>query len=77
MSNEIYDLLVGHEVGHALFTPTDSERLKKAYKETSKHCINILEDARIERLVKNRYPGLRKQFFSGYKQLVEKDFFGL
>ena len=77
MPNHLYDLLVGHEVGHALFTPTSEERLKKAYKKTSKACINILEDARIEKLVKKRYPGLRKQFFSGYSHLVEKDFFGL
>ena len=77
MPNHLYDLLVGHEVGHALFTPTNTERLQKAYQKTSKACVNILEDARIERLVKNRYPGLRKQFFAGYKHLVEKDFFGL
>jgi len=77
MPNHLYDLLVGHEVGHALFTPTSEERLKKAYKKTSKACINILEDARIEKLIKKRYPGLRKQFFSGYQHLIEKDFFGL
>ena len=77
MPNHLYDLLVGHEVGHALFTPTSQERLVKAYKKTSKACINIIEDARIEKLVKKRYPGLRKQFFSGYQHLVEQDFFGL
>jgi len=77
MPNHLYDLLVGHEVGHALFTPTNTDRLKKAYDKTSKSCINILEDARIEKLVKKRYPGLRKQFFTGYQHLVEKDFFGL
>ena len=77
MPNHLYDLLVGHEVGHALFTPTSEQRLKKAYKKTSKACINILEDARIEKLVKKRYPGLRKQFFSGYSHLVDNDFFGL
>ena len=70
MPNHLYDLLVGHEVGHALFTPTNVERLQKAYKKTSKACINIIEDARIEALVKRRYPGLRKQFFKGYKLLV-------
>ena len=77
MPDHLYDLLVGHEVGHALFTPTSLERLQKAYKKTSKACINIIEDARIEALVKKRYPGLRKQFFKGYNHLVEKDFFGL
>ena len=77
MPDHLYDLLVGHEVGHALFTPTNIERVQKAYKKSSKSCVNIIEDARIEKLVKNRYPGLRKRFFSGYKHLVEKDFFGL
>ena len=77
MPDHLYDLLVGHEVGHALFTPTNLERVQKAYKKSSKSCVNIIEDARIEKLVKNRYPGLRKQFFSGYKHLVEKDFFGI
>lgn len=77
MPNHLYDLLVGHEVGHALFTPSSQDRLTKAYKKTSKACVNILEDARIEKLVKNRYPGLRKQFFSGYQHLIEKDFFGI
>ena len=77
MPDHLYDLLVGHEVGHALFTPTNLERVQKAYKKSSKSCVNIIEDARIEKLVKNRYPGLRKPFFSGYKHLVEKDFFGL
>ena len=77
MPDNLYDLLVGHEVGHALFTPTSQDRLVKAYKKTSKACINILEDARIEKLVKKKYPGLRKPFFSGYQHLIEKDFFGL
>ena len=63
MPNHLYDLLLGHEVGHALFTPTDTDRLKKINKETSKDCVNVIEDARIEKLVKNKYPGLRKQFY--------------
>ena len=77
MPDHVYDLLVGHEVGHALFTPSNLPRVEKAYKKSSKSCVNIVEDARIERMIKNRYPGLRKQFFNGYKHLIEKDFFGL
>ena len=77
MPNHLYDLLVGHEVGHALYTPADEKTLKNIIKKTSKHCVNIVEDARIESLMKRRYPGLVKQFFTGYKHLVEKDFFGL
>ena len=77
MPNHLYDLLVGHEVGHALFTPNDEEKLTKLIKKSSKHCVNVVEDARIEALMKRKYPGLRKQFYKGYSHLVEKDFFGL
>ena len=77
MPNHLYDLLVGHEVGHALYTPADEETLKTIIQKTSKHCVNVVEDARIEALMKRRYPGLVKQFFTGYKHLIEKDFFGL
>ena len=75
--NYLYDLFVGHEVGHALFTPTNPERLKKIIDKTSKDCVNVIEDARIEALIKRRYPGLKKQFFNGYNNLIERDFFGL
>ena len=38
---------------------------------------NITEDARIEKLMKRKYPGLRKSFYNGYQELSEKDFFDL
>jgi hypothetical protein len=70
-SNTVYDLLVGHEVGHALYTPNeDCSGVSKAF-------VNILEDARIERMMKVTYPGLRKSFFEGYKELWNMDFFGV
>ena len=75
--NHLYDLFVGHEVGHALFTPTSPKRLKKIIEKTSKDCVNVIEDARIEALIKRRYPGLKKQFFNGYNNLIKRDFFGL
>ena len=70
-SNTVYDLLVGHEVGHALYTPADD------WGDTPKAFINVLEDARIEKLMKRTYPGLRKSFFDGYKELWDQDFFGV
>jgi hypothetical protein len=39
--------------------------------------MNILEDVRIEKLIKRKYPGLRKRMNEGYKQLNDKDFFGV
>ena len=70
-SSTVYDLLVGHEVGHALYTPNED------YDGASKAFINVLEDARIERMMKVTYPGLRKSFFEGYKELWDADFFGV
>jgi hypothetical protein len=37
--------------------------------------VNVVEDSRIERKVKDNYPGLRVSFLKGYKELIEKDFF--
>jgi hypothetical protein len=71
-SNMVYDLLVGHEVGHALFTPDED------WSETAKvpqQFVNVVEDARIEKLMKRKYAGLAKTFFNGYKELNEEDFF--
>jgi hypothetical protein len=73
-SNTVYDLLVGHEVGHALFTPDED------WTETVKvpqQFVNVVEDARIEKLMKRKYMGLAKTFFNGYKELNEEDFFQL
>jgi hypothetical protein len=71
-SNIVYDLLVGHEVGHALYTP-DEDWIEKV--KVPPQFVNIVEDARIEKLMKRRYPGLAKTFFTGYKELAEDDFF--
>ena len=70
-SNNVYDMLVGHEVGHALFTPNVDIA---SFKAPSSY-INVIEDARIEKLIKRKYPGLCKSFFRGYWELHEQDFF--
>ena len=71
-SNTVYDLLVGHEVGHALFTP-DEDWLDKV--KVPQQFVNVVEDARIEKLMKRKYAGLAKTFYNGYKELNEDDFF--
>jgi len=73
VSSTVYNMLVGHEVGHALFTPN------KDWGDLSipKSYINITEDARIEKLMKRKFPGLAKDFFKGYSQLNDQDFFDL
>ena len=74
-SSEVYDMLVAHEVGHALFTP--NEDWTERYPEIPPSFVNIVEDARIEKLMKRRYAGLPKTFFKGYKELQGMDFFKL
>ena len=73
-SSVVYDMLVGHEVGHALFTPNEDWT---AEHDCPKDFINVIEDARIEKLMKRKYPGLRKSFAGGYKELNDADFFGI
>jgi len=71
-SGTVYDLLVGHEVGHALYTPDVDWTVDH---KVPSQFVNVVEDARIEKLMKRRYMGLSKSFFNGYKELVDEDFF--
>ena len=80
-SADVYDLLVGHEVGHALFTPSiDLPELCESIDPNNVHAvksfINVIEDVRIEKKIKRKFSGLRKNFYKGYAELVERDFFG-
>jgi len=79
MSGSLYDLLVLHEVGHALFTPEEGlhDVNKKKYGKGFKSFLNVVEDARIERKIKIKYPGGRRSFIEGYSDLMDRDFFGL
>ena len=73
-SGTVYDLLVSHEVGHALFTPNE-DWTNRCY--APHQFVNIIEDARIEKLMKRKYAGLNKTFYRGYSELSDEDFFGI
>ena len=76
MTKDIYDLMVCHEIAHALWTPLDM--LESAQVRNIDHSfVNIIEDARIERMVQDRYPGSVAVFNRGYNDLTAKDFFGI
>ena len=77
MSVPVYDLFIGHEVGHAHETPEEGWHDAVCDTPSLKAFYNIIEDARIERKVKQRYPGLVKSFHKGYQELFDKDFFGV
>lgn len=78
MTGDVYDLFVLHEVGHALYTPP------KGFHDTpSEHgarykgFLNVVEDARIEKKMKRKYPGGRSPMIRGYHGLMKQDFFGV
>src|SRR6056300_1475417 len=77
MEDFTYDHLVGHEVGHALYTPC--EELGSVVAENGdafKSYLNVVEDARIEKLTQRRYPGLRRSFVKSYRKMMTDKFFG-
>jgi len=75
ISGYLYDLFMGHEVGHALYTPL--EGMYRAHEEKIPMSVmNVLEDVRIEKKIKNKYPGIRSSFIRAYRELIDKDFFG-
>ena len=71
-TQDVYDMLVSHEVGHALFTPTEWTGVV----DFPKSYLNVVEDARIEKMMKRKFRGLARYFSAGYSELVEQDFFG-
>ena len=75
--DNVYDLLVGHEVGHALFTPPEGwHDADIEVPGCPRSFLNVVEDIRIEKLIQRKYPGLVASFKRGYKKLDEEDFFG-
>ena len=53
------DMIIGHEIGHALYTPNSWTKCIEGFKKNKnvfKNILNIVEDARIERKVKARFP---------------------
>ena len=76
MSPIVEGMLIGHEVGHALYTTDEYiDPIKDDPK--MRQYLNILEDVRIEKLMKRKYPGIRKTMNLGYQELNDKDFFGV
>jgi len=80
MTNQMYDMLVGHEVSHALHTPKEGwqDFVGSGKGSRIRHMfINIVEDARIERLIKDKFPGIKRDFATAYNELHARDLFEL
>ena len=83
MSRQLNDMLIGHEVGHALFTAMNAAEIVAFLKSVdSKHMdrvmqyLNVVEDARIDRLIQRKFPNLRKDYWVGYPEMMDRGFFG-
>jgi hypothetical protein len=78
MTNELYNLLIAHEVSHALHTPEQGWHSAVCEKgRVFKGFLNVIEDARIERMIKAKFPGIKRDFYKGYRELIDRDFFGI
>jgi hypothetical protein len=83
VSETVKTMLVAHEISHALWTPYERgyELLKAAEADGYNPMLlsriaNIIEDVRIEKLMKQKFPGTRRDFFLGYKEIADIDMFG-
>jgi hypothetical protein len=77
VSKNLTDLLIGHEVGHALYTPADGwHDSATTIPGCPRSYVNVVEDIRIEKKIQFKYPGLVRCFKLGYKDLFDKNFFG-
>ena len=75
---DVYTLFVAHEVGHALYTPDVWHHdANDAIPGIPHEIINIVEDIRIEKLIRRNYSGLYRTFIAGYKSLIDDNFFGI
>lgn len=78
ISDNVYTLLISHEVGHALYTPTQEweTQIINAKDFALKQVVNIVEDVRIEKLIQQKYPGTLRAFRAGYDELEKINLFG-
>ena len=78
VSENVYDLLIGHEVSHALHTPKQGWHKSTEKRGVNfKTFLNVVEDARIEKMIQKKFPGLKSSFKKGYKELYDMDLFGI
>lgn len=82
---DMYILMGSHEISHAIHTPSvfysqhnntdnnDKTPIIKGIKLNKNlfACINIVEDIRIEKLIRNQFPGFVSIYKAGYKKLLD------
>ena len=74
-NEDVTDMMTGHEVGHALWTGFQDWESALTKEGLHKGILNVVEDARIEKKIKRKYPGIVRDFISAYRTLANKNFF--
>ena len=72
----VYDMLIAHEVSHALHTPQKDWEVAVTENPDIRDYINIIEDIRIDKMIQNKYPGVVQDYLDGFKILWNDNFFG-
>ena len=83
MSEQLTDMLLGHEVSHALHTTDDDllQTVKTLAKnagvpeQVAMNALNVVEDVRIDRLIQRKYRGLVSDYAAGYPEMREMNLF--
>lgn len=83
---ELYILFGSHEIAHSLYTPKNFYQYSNNSKvissvdknktveltRTVMHVLNVIEDIRIEKLIRRKYPGLVSIYRKGHELLYQK-----
>ena len=76
LDEETTQALTSHEIGHAKFSTYDVDNFQELANRY-KDLFNVIEDARIERLMKKEFAGLGSIFRNGYSVLAKSGTFPL
>jgi len=82
VSDTVYSWLIVHEVGHALLTPPDELHTAIMSKEKWERPIfaqvlNVVEDVRVDRRQKRKFPGVKTWYAAAAEEAVAEDLFQL
>jgi len=84
VSETVQTMLIAHEISHALWTPYEQSKVLFDAAEQEGYIVdllqriaNVIEDVRIEKKMKAKFPGTRRDFFLGYKEINDLDLFSL
>ena len=75
-NKHVYDMLVGHECGHALWTTCD-DWSEIGSDDKLRMAVNILEDTRIDKMIQSKFPGIISDYEKGFKVLNDSNFYGM